>query len=71
MARRSKGARTSITLRVSIRNLPLLEADVRKAFGNGGLFQFLADKLCIEYGRPDLVRELRIADAQKELPLTR
>lgn len=69
MPRRSKGARTPITLRVPSEIYPLLEADARKALGNGGLSQFLADKLCIEYGRPDLVRELRITNSQEELPL--
>lgn len=69
MPRRSKGARTPITLRVPSEIYPLLEADARKALGNGGLSQFLADKLCIEYGRPDLVRELRVFEGQEELPL--
>lgn len=69
MPRHSKGARTPITLRVPSEIYPLLEADARRELGNGGLSQFLADKLCIEYGRPDLVRELRVVNYQEELPL--
>lgn len=69
MPRRSKGARTPITLRVPSEIYPLLEADARRALGNGGLSQYLADKLCLAYGRPDLVRELHVVDEQEELPL--
>ena len=69
MPRHSKGARTPIMLRVPSEIYPLIEADAREALGKGGLSQYLADKLCIEYGRLDLVRELNITNDQEELPL--
>lgn len=64
-----KGVREQVPLRVPSELKPILQAAAADA-GVSSLSQYLADRLCLDHGRPDLARELHTQNAQGVLPLT-